>query len=192
MGEYTEDKDLEQEVTVEQARTETSDQDETKHDEECCTDEECGCGEEKGWRGRRWAGSTWGQPISDIGDMMGDIFEAVRGVPHFIGRYPALDVVEGEGEFLVFVDVPGLDRSELELKVDGATLTIGGTRTRPAAFTERQTRRAERSFGTFKRTVTIPVEADSDRISAKLTSGVLTITMPRKTSAVEGRSIDIN
>ena len=106
MGEYTEDKDLEQEVTVEQARTETSDQDETKHDEECCTDEECGCGAEKGWRGRRWAGSTWGQPISDIGDMLGDIFEAVRGVPHFIGRYPALDVVEGEGEFLVFVDVP--------------------------------------------------------------------------------------
>ncbi len=122
---------------------------------------------------------------------MGDIFEAVRGVPHFIGRYPALDVVEGEGEFMVFVDVPGLDRSELELKVDGATLTIGGTRTRPDAFTERQTRRAERSFGTFKRTVTIPVEADSDRISAKLTSGVLTITMPRKTSGVEGRSIDI-
>ncbi|MEE9208162.1 MAG: Hsp20/alpha crystallin family protein [Gemmatimonadota bacterium] len=190
MGDYTEDQGLEQDVTVE--TVEPGPEDETLHDKQCCTDEECGRGDEKGWRGRRWAGSAWGQPISDIGDMMGDIFEAVRGVPHFVGRYPALDVVEGEDEFLVFVDVPGLDRSDLELKVDGTTLTIGGTRTRPEEFTKRQTRRAERSFGTFKRTVTVPAEADSDRISARLTSGVLTITMPRKTDSPEGRSIDID
>lgn len=191
MGEHTDDKDLEQEVTVEQARTESGNEEETLGAEGCCTDEECGCGDEKGWRGRRWAGSAWGQPISDLGDMMGDIFEAVRGVPHFVGRYPALDIVEGEGEFLVFVDVPGLDRPNLELKVDGATLTIGGTRTRPEEFTERQTRRAERSFGSFKRSVTVPADADGDRISAKLANGVLTITLPRKTSEAEGRSIDI-
>ena len=190
MGEHTDDQELEQDVTVE--TVEHGQGDETVHDEQSCTDEECCCGDEKGWRGRRWAGSAWGQPISDLGDMMGDIFEAVRGVPHFVGRYPALDIVEGEGEFLVFVDVPGLDRPDLELKVDGATLTIGGTRTRPAEFTERQTRRAERSFGSFKRSVTVPADADGDRISAKLANGVLTITLPRKTSEAEGRSIDID
>ncbi|MEN8144577.1 MAG: Hsp20/alpha crystallin family protein [Gemmatimonadota bacterium] len=190
MGEYTEDRGLEQDVTVE--TVEQGAEEQTPHAEGGCTDEECECGDEKGWRGRRWAGSAWGQPISDLGDMMGDIFEAVRGVPHFVGRYPALDVVEGEGEFLVFIDVPGLDRSELELKVDGNTLTVAGTRARPEEFTDRQTRRAERSFGSFKRTITVPADADSDRISAKLTNGVLTITLPRKTDSPEGRSINIS
>ena len=70
--------------------------------------------------------------------------------------YPAADVYDNEGEYLIAVDLPGIDRSALEITIDDNQLTIKGTRT----IAETSTARTERPTGRFLRTFSVPGSVD--------------------------------
>ncbi len=72
----------------------------------------------------------------------------------------------------------------------GKRLKISGERS-PGAYEDRQRLRNERPSGSFSRVITLPKEVDPDAVSAKLDSGVLTITLP-KVEAVKPRTIEVS
>jgi HSP20 family protein len=89
-----------------------------------------------------------------------------------------LDVVSTDGFFLLYADVPGLAKSDLSIKLGkDRVLTVSGERTPPVSegFSQK-----ERMYGPFSRSWTLPEDADSEGISAKVSEGVLTITVPKK------------
>jgi HSP20 family protein len=93
---------------------------------------------------------------------------------------PHVDVVSGEREYVITVEVPGVEEKDvrLELSEDG-TLIISGEKRQDRESKDRDVHRVERSYGSFRRMLSLPEDADSDAIDAYFKNGVLTVTCPR-------------
>lgn len=104
---------------------------------------------------------------------------------------PDVDVEELENEFVVSVDLPGVDKKDVKVTIENNLLTIKGER-RVEATEEEEGRYhcSERCYGSFQRSFSLPRTVDSSRINAKHTDGVLTITLPKAEEAKE-REIEV-
>ena len=95
---------------------------------------------------------------------------------------PAVDVFEDESGITVLADMPGVSKNELELKVEGDTLSIeGGVHTLAPEGLEALY--AELRVPHYRRTFTLSRELDTARIEANLKDGVLTLRMPKQAYA---------
>lgn len=91
---------------------------------------------------------------------------------------PPADINEVDHEYVVALDLPGIDRSLLELNVDGDQLSVRGDRSLADA---RETQlRGERPRGKFSRTFAVPASVDQERIEAEYKDGVLYIHLPKR------------
>lgn len=90
--------------------------------------------------------------------------------------YPSADVYDREGEYLIVVDLPGINRSALEITIDDNRLTIKGTR----AVAETSPARTERPTGRFLRSFTVPGSVNQKSIHAAYKDGVLEVRLPKR------------
>ena len=90
--------------------------------------------------------------------------------------YPAADITEGAGEYVITVDLPGIDRNALDISVDEDRLVIKGTRN-----IDTTPQRVERPRGRFIRTFGVPGAVDQTRIRAEHKDGVLNVILPKRT-----------
>ena len=106
---------------------------------------------------------------------------------------PALDVLERHDAYVVQVELPGVEQSQIELAFEQNVLTIRGTKNSSfdsAKDGEMRVYAAERVTGSFERSIRLPEFVDGDRISADFRQGLLTITIP-KAQAARARKIEI-
>ena len=75
--------------------------------------------------------------------------------------------------------MPGLDLDDLEISVQGETVTLRGKRRLPELGEGDVWRRHERGHGEFVRTVAMPFKVDSDRTEAGYTNGILKVSLPK-------------
>ena len=92
-----------------------------------------------------------------------------------------LDVYTTPSEVVLTANVPGLKPDEVEITLEGDTLSIHGEFKAPMENVEYVFQ--ERSFGKFSRTLTINVPVDVNKVEATFDSGVLTITLPKAEAA---------
>ncbi len=106
------------------------------------------------------------------------LFDEELGAGRLEGKpTPPVDVVETEAEVLVRTDLPGVDRSDIELYGAPNFLVIRGVK-RPEK--ERWSYlRIERAFGPFQRLIVLPAPGDPARVAAKYEGGVLEIRIPK-------------
>jgi len=90
--------------------------------------------------------------------------------------YPAADVYENEKAYILAVDVPGIDRSTLDISVDDDTLAIKGNK----PDIEATQLRTERPRGKFLRTFSVPASVDQKGIKADYRDGVLQVHLPKR------------
>lgn len=114
-----------------------------------------------------------------------------RGAGQPEGFSPRIDVVESEAEYLVTAEVPGLDEKDLQIEVHGDVLTLSGEKRAEHEGERKGWRWSERSFGSFRRAIRLPVEVEADKASASFKNGVLTVTLP-KAAAARVRQITVN
>jgi HSP20 family protein len=102
---------------------------------------------------------------------------------------PLVDIHEYANRFELYVDLPGVDPSTVELTLDGGILTLSGERplqTRKDGE-EAQGRRMERGYGQFHRRFVLPDTVDSEKVNASGSHGVLTVTIPKQAKAMPRR-----
>lgn len=107
---------------------------------------------------------------------------------------PQLDIFEADKEYRLSVELPGVERDDIDLSVDDDALVIRARKERRSEDVEQDRyHRVERSYGRFERMLTLPVDADTDKIGAELKNGVLEVTIPRRDDieASSGKRIDI-
>ena len=94
---------------------------------------------------------------------------------------PSLDLCASDKEYLVAVELPGVDEEDISIEVNRGTLTIRGEKKQELEDKDekRGMYRVERSYGTFQRTLALPEDADIDAIKAGFDKGVLRVTIPR-------------
>ena len=91
------------------------------------------------------------------------------------GFYPEMDIKSIKDKYLISLDLPGLSKEDVHIKLDNNILTITGERK-----TEKSDiLRSERSYGKFERTLRLDNEINMDDIKAEFSNGVLEISIPK-------------
>ena len=93
---------------------------------------------------------------------------------------PFLDIFETSDEYVLEVELPGFERSDLTLSICCNMLVIEGLKREEKRGKQVNYIRLERRFGRFCRTVEIPPAFDIAGVKAKYDRGVLAVTFPRK------------
>jgi HSP20 family protein len=103
---------------------------------------------------------------------------------------PAMDVSESESQYVVSLDLPGVQIGDVKIEIHEDRLSISGAR--PAAVRPEgsQYHREERSFGAFRRTLVLPKNVDSEKVEASYQAGVLEVVVP-KIAKAQPRTIEI-
>lgn len=103
---------------------------------------------------------------------------------------PSLDVVEGDDDFVVSVDLPGVSEKDIDITVANNVLTIRGEK--KGENEEKGTYyRKETWSGSFQRTISLPNTVDADKVDANMKNGVLSVRLPKREEAKPKR-ISIN
>ncbi|HEX8832898.1 MAG TPA: Hsp20/alpha crystallin family protein [Abditibacteriaceae bacterium] len=103
---------------------------------------------------------------------------------------PAVDVLENEHEIVLYAELPGMKKDEIDIQLTGDTLTLRGERARATAGRGENFHRIERQYGQFGRTFQIETPIDTAKVSASYEEGVLTVRLPKQ-EAVKPRQIAI-
>jgi len=102
----------------------------------------------------------------------------------------AVDMYETDDAVIVKSAIPGVKPEDLNLSITGDTLTIRGETMADEEIKEEHYIRRECHYGSFCRTLTIPVPIVSDKAEAEFEDGVLTLTLP-KAEEVKPKAIKI-
>lgn len=132
------------------------------------------------------------QDINHLGREMSGFFE------HLPFRYPGsvsaprVDVYQTEKEVIMKAEIPGVSREDLNVYVDENSIRISGQSKRNNEFKDEHVFRSERYYGSFSRTIPLPVEIKSDEVRAEYRDGILSIIAPKvELSKTRGKRIDI-
>ncbi len=93
---------------------------------------------------------------------------------------PMLDIRATENEYSIAVELPGVEANEVKLELVNDTLKVSGGKRQEKDEKETDFCRMERSYGSFQRVLSLPEDADQEKINAVFKNGVMTITLPRK------------
>lgn len=100
------------------------------------------------------------------------------------GFTPKVDIVEGEREITVTAELPGMDDKDIDVLLTSDSLTIKGEKREEKEDKNKDYYRMERSYGSFTRTIPMPVEIDAEKVEARFRKGVLTVTLPKTPKAI--------
>jgi HSP20 family protein len=105
---------------------------------------------------------------------------------------PTLDIGASEKEYTISVELPGVDEKEVQLELINDTLKIKGEKKQQKEEKEKNYYRMERSYGSFQRMLSLPEDADQEKISGVYKNGIIEITIPRKAAPkTEAKQIQI-
>ena len=92
---------------------------------------------------------------------------------------PPVDIHEEANQFVLNVDLPGVDPKAVEITSEQGVLTVRGRREAVRRESQEGFRRVERMSGEFQRRFSLPDSADAQNIKAKAVNGVLEVTIPK-------------
>jgi len=98
-------------------------------------------------------------------------------MPTLSSLFP-VDVYREDGNLVIKAEVPGVTSDELDISVKDNVLTISGETKAEEEVKEENYVRRERRYGSFSRSLALPVEAEGDKAEAAFEDGVLTVTIP--------------
>jgi len=104
---------------------------------------------------------------------------------------PAVDILEKDGNLILRAELPGMTEKQIELMIEGDTLTLKGERKTDSEEKKESYHRVERYHGSFTRSFRLPQTVDTNRISADYKNGILTVTLPQKPE-VKPREIPVS
>ena len=143
------------------------------------------------WQPRVPSLNTW-DPFAEMADLrrmtdqvFGDFFGRTSfGMTSADGLWsPMVDVYETRDGIRLTAELPGVKQEDIQVSIEGDTLTLKGERKRETEVTEDQYCRLERSYGKFQRTVLLPSVVDPGQVKASYRDGVLEIQLPKKEEA---------
>jgi HSP20 family protein len=122
------------------------------------------------------AGSPYSQRLAPLSQ-----FVRQFGGPDTQAWAPPVDITERKDAYLVAVELPGVRLEDLEITFQDGLLTIQGERHPAHDPAAEKVHRAERRYGAFRRSITLPSHVMADAIEATARDGVLQILVPKAT-----------
>jgi HSP20 family protein len=96
---------------------------------------------------------------------------------------PEVDISQDDHEYLIKADLPEMKKDDVRVTVEDGILCVSGERKGEQEDHKRKFHRTERSFGSFRRSFTLPEDADSTQVTAEFSDGVLKVHLPTTAKA---------
>ncbi len=142
--------------------------------------------------------ATW-NPSRDLDELQHRINSAI-GLPTFrkdgerglvaTEWAPAVDITEDDREYLIKAELPELKKEDVKVTVENGILSITGERKFEKEEKGKKYHRIERSYGTFTRSFGLPEDADTEKVEAKFSDGVLHVQVA-KSEAAKPKHIEV-
>ena len=143
-------------------------------------------------------GSSLWDPIREMEEMQNRLFGRRLALKKDAGEealtvaewLPAVDIAEDDKEYTIKVELPGVNKEDVRVSVEGGVLSITGERKAEKEEKNKKYHRIERSYGSFARSFTLPEGAAGDKVGAEFKDGVLRVHLP-KDEAAKQKSIEV-
>jgi HSP20 family protein len=147
------------------------------------------------WQRPEFSAWTGFGRLTNLREEIDRLFEAplaelARSSQLLSGWNPAFDVYEDKDNLYVRAELAGMRKEDIDISLHNGSLSISGERKADESLKEAEVYRAERFFGRFQRTITLPTPVSVNKIKAQYKDGVLTVTLPKAEEA-KPRHIDV-
>src|SRR5467141_1439460 len=144
---------------------------------------------------------TWNQ-LRDMEEATQNRFNRfLGGFPNRIGNgetpsltvadwSPEIDISQDDQGYLLKADLPEMKKDDVRVTVEDDILSVSGERKGLKEDQKRKFHRIERSFGNFRRSFTLPEDADSKKVTAEFRDGVLKVHLPT-TPIARSKAIEV-
>ena len=134
--------------------------------------------------------------LTDIQTEMNRMFDSVFGHPATAAASdrmwaPLCDLRETRDDLVVTFELPGVSEKDVHVSITGDLLTIKGERRWDDNRKDDSYHRLERVYGTFERTLELPMPVQADKVKASYRDGLLTVTLP-KSEELRPREIKVD
>jgi HSP20 family protein len=103
-----------------------------------------------------------------------------------------VDIASDDKQYTISLEAPGMEQKDLSIELKDQALFIKGNKQQEQEEKDKHFYRIERHYGSFERVLAIPDDAETNKITASMKNGVLTIDIPRKEMpATEAKRITI-
>lgn len=104
---------------------------------------------------------------------------------------PATDIWDAGDEVGLRLELPGIEKDDIDVSVEDGVLTVSGEKRDPGKSEgERSYRRVESSFGAFARKFVLPENLDPSKVEASYANGVLTLSIQRREESLP-KKVDV-
>lgn len=104
---------------------------------------------------------------------------------------PAIDMYEDDKNLYITAELPGIEKDDIKISLHNDVLTISGEKKREEKKENENYYHLEMCYGAFNRSITLPVEVDSDRVEANFKNGVLKIQLAKSNPKDISKTIEI-
>lgn len=104
-------------------------------------------------------------------------------LPEFEEITPSVDIFEEAEDVVVKAELPGMKKEDIEVKLTDNTITISGEKKKEEKVEKKDYYRLERSYGSFCRAFSLPVEVQTDKAKAQFKDGILEVRIPKSEEA---------
>jgi len=136
------------------------------------------------------------EPLREVENLEKKMRHFMEGFPKGInfetsGFNPKIDLSENDLKIMIYVELPGVLKEDVKISLQDNILTIKGEKKDDTEGEKLNFYRVERNYGTFSRSIEIPVDVDMEKISAKFDNGVLRIELVKTEKSVKEKTIEI-
>jgi HSP20 family protein len=139
------------------------------------------------------------QEVEKVQDNLNKVFrESYKRMKNYqqAGKFfePDADFIEQPAQYILKVDLPGMQKDQISMETTDNKITISGERKTERQYQSEKdgVKQFERSSGSFYRQIALPADADSKGIAAKYNNGVLEVTIPKlQPQTVEKKKVQI-
>jgi HSP20 family protein len=128
--------------------------------------------------------------LAEIHDEMNRLFGASPRNSFAVAFNPAVDIAVEKDSVVVKADLPGLTKDDVSVTLQDNYLTIRGEKKQETEQKETNYFLSERAYGSFARTIELPLAVDANKIEARFKDGVLQVTLP-KTEEAKPKQIEV-
>jgi len=149
----------------------------------------------------RWTPLGWGlkpwRSFEELHREMDKLFEDLLGRParrEAIEQRlwaPAVDVFDKKDKIVVRAELPGVEKKDVKVTVEGDVLTIRGERKVEEKVKDEEYYACELCYGAFSRSIYLPAKVDPGKIKAEFKNGILEVTVPKAKEA-KPREIEVS
>ncbi len=124
--------------------------------------------------------------LTTVQSKMNRLFESALGMADFDGHgepdtwTPVCDVYESPDSLVVWLELPGLEQRQIDVRVDGDDLVVSGEREIEREQRGERFHRVERPYGKFLRRFHLPSTVNREAVEASFRDGLLRITLPNR------------